>query len=82
MNPISENIRMRCKTNIRTTGCSCEADAAAIERLVLAAEKARVDLAWLTWLKEQANAPKGGSVDTAHLELNAALAAFRESEDI
>lgn len=84
MNKVSENIIMRCKTNIRTTGCSCEADAAAIERLVQAAKKS----------KELIQHSNGCSLryytsrqvcDCGYIEvkqeLNAALEAFREVSD-
>jgi len=74
MNKVSENIIMRCKTNLRTTGCSCEADAAAIERLVQAAESAHETL--LAMIEKDIR-PMG----TAS-ELNAALAAFREGENV
>ncbi len=70
MNKVSEHIIMRCKTNLRTTGCSCEADAAAVERLVQAAEAAHETL--LAMIDKDIR-PMGIAS-----ELNAALAAFRE----
>lgn len=73
MNKISENIIRRCQTNIRATGCSCEADAAAIERLVQAAEELLREGRWQDMLMS-----KFVVNDVAFDKLDAALAAFRE----
>jgi hypothetical protein len=71
MNKVSANIRARCKTNVRTTGCSCEADAAAIERLVQAAEA----------IHDHNGECPCAYADEKWNDLNAALAAFRETSD-
>lgn len=74
MNPVSENIRMRCRTNLRTTGCTCEVDAAAIERLVQAAEALLHEGGWQDMLM--------GKFVVSNVfvdKLDAALVAFRDA---